>query len=357
MDDPTSTDLVPVVPREDDPQPSSTVRDELKRAAVREGIDRPTLLSQIGHGVPMSPQQKAKLLRQATDDIVSLLPTGEVYVEGKYWRDVMNDTFGPMQWGLLSISNSIYEPAPPGAPKGVKSMLYLEVFLIVKGRCVACALGAQEYFPESKRMTKDDALEGCRTNGLMRCLKNFGTYSNLWEGRWADACRERIGVRVKVSSGWPTEQWRRLDDLPLILEVGLAQGSPNVELYRERFPQFTRHSDRGERPAPQQQREVRQPEPPPPQDVVQANSRDTSGPEKILVVRPTRYMNTATDPPTPGTMWVVNTDQTEYVTNDEDLHRSLEHARQNGKRIIVTCETVRGKHGDRKRIIEYRTVD
>jgi hypothetical protein len=231
------------------------------------------------------------------------------------------------------------------------------VFLIVKGRCVACALGAQEYFPESKRMTKDDALEGCRTNGLMRCLKNFGTFSNLWEGRWADACRERIGVKVRVSEGWPNQQWRRLDDMPLPNETGLAPGSPNAEAYAERSPAKPAPPRQS---APPEPRRAPEPTPPPPAhepDIIEARAR-TEQPEKILVIRPVRYTNTAVDPPVPATMWVVNTDVSgEYVTNDEHVVKSLEQVKSQKKRVVIDYEPVRGRHGTRRRIIEYRVVD
>lgn len=356
MDDPTltpaTTALAPLGSEEQ--EPSSGVRKTLTDSAKKAGIDRATLLGEIGHGLPVSQQQRKALAERsfAPDDIVSILPTGIVYVEGKHWRKVLNDVFGKFQWGIVSVSEPVLELAPPDA-KGVKSMLYLEVFLIIKGRCVASAIGAQEYHPSNKQMTKDDALEGCRSNGIMRCLKPFGIYENLWDSKWLDPALERLGVKVRTSDNWRPVQWRRLDDAPFDNEVGIAPGSPNAEAYAERFPdrkyQTREPRQQQEQAPPRQQAAPKPAEPVRDVEVVEHAQQTSERPEKLLTIRPSFYNTPEGRQP----MWIVQTDQQEYVTNDPEMHKNLEQHRPHKRMLRVTYEVLRGNRGIRRRILSF----
>lgn len=306
--------------------------------------ERETLLKQIGGGIKLTPEQITQLRREATHEIIDLLPTGEIYVPGDKWRKALNDVFSPMGWGYRASTPQLDVHEDENKSK---SIMYREVFLVVS-RCTAClrslsvceckkahkyeawcvstSYGAQAYHPNNKRMTYDDAAEGASTNGLMRCCKPFGLYENIWDKAWAEAAKAAVGIRVTVRESWGSNKikqyWRRRDGRPLIDEVGEPQNNGKAPV-----------QEKTQAPQPAQ--------------TVSAQPAK-GGPEKILVCRPVNYKE--------GTetkvYWVVNTDADTYVTNDADLVRALEAAKSNGKRIRVEWEA----HGQKKKIIEFKEV-
>ena len=311
--------------------------------------NRQTMTGQIGTGLRLTPQQKKWLSVTASDEVVDIKPTGEIYVPGVYWRRILNDVFDPMGWGI--------RPGPPvldvkeNNDKG-RSILYREVFLVVsrcqrcarsasaclcgselQPYCVAVAIGAQEYHPSNARMSYDDAAEAATTNGLMRCCKVFSIYDNVWEPVFAQATLHRLGVKV-LATDWRNQEkpsWRLLRARPLSGEIGPTADSPNREQYAELF----------RKPV------VKPVEPPPAATPPPARVAERhQGGEKILVIRKVTHSD--------GHYWVVNTDPGgECVTNDEELVKSLEHAKSHGHRIDLTCEALHTAKGTRRKLIEF----
>jgi len=56
-----------------------------------------------------------------------------------------------------------------------------EYALVVQGRLVSIARGEQQYFEPNGIPT---ATEGCKSNALMRCCKDIGIASELWDPRF-----------------------------------------------------------------------------------------------------------------------------------------------------------------------------
>lgn len=54
-----------------------------------------------------------------------------------------------------------------------------EYALVCNGRLVSVARGEQDYFGGEEKLTT--ALEGCKSNALMRCCKDLGIASELWD--------------------------------------------------------------------------------------------------------------------------------------------------------------------------------
>jgi hypothetical protein len=288
------------------------------------------LAAQVGT-FRLTREQQAALLVHATPELVEVRPTGECYVPGKFYRDVLNKVFGPGAWAVRHGT-----PMMDVQEKDWKSTLYLNVFLMagrcsrcarsinacvclgpVEQTCVGMAIGAQAYHPRNSRLSYDDALEAAITNGLMRvCAKQLGSYAECWEPRWAEATRAAVCVRVLVQERndrvW---RWRRIDRAPLDGET-----------------------------SPPQARPVPVPEP-------VAPSAPPAAGEAIGQIR---RSETSTGKP----FWTVVTDRAEHLTDDEHFVRQLEGYKAQGKRIIFDDELVPTRGGvPKKKIVEFRIAD
>lgn len=81
-------------------------------------------------------------------------------------------------------------------------------------RLVSVARGEQAYFsPE----TIPTAAEGCKSNALMRCCKDLGVASELWDPRWIGKflkdCAKDVFVEHQVTKK-RKKIWLRKEDAP-----------------------------------------------------------------------------------------------------------------------------------------------
>lgn len=117
-------------------------------------------------------------------------PDGIIYLPEIKYRRRLNEAFGPGAWGL----------APRGETIVTGKLITREYGLVVKGRyvvywhfqadrhaniilnrLVSVARGEQQYFDPDGIPT---ATEGCKSNALMRCCKDLGIASELWDPRF-----------------------------------------------------------------------------------------------------------------------------------------------------------------------------
>ena len=91
------------------------------------------------------------------------------YIYLKSNIDVLNRAFGPGGWGLAPRTESLV----------TSGQISREYGLICHGRLVSIARGEQDYFGGEEKLTT--ALEGCKSNALMRCCKDLGIASELWD--------------------------------------------------------------------------------------------------------------------------------------------------------------------------------
>ncbi|KAL1955484.1 hypothetical protein VTO42DRAFT_8510 [Malbranchea cinnamomea] len=137
------------------------------------------------HGLsaqPFSPEAAAILTQPVDPEDVEIKPDGIVYLPEIKYRRILNRAFGPGGWGLVPRSESIV------TAKAVTR----EYALVAHGRLVSIARGEQDYFSPEGIPT---ATEGCKSNAMMRCCKDLGVASELWDPRWirkfkAEHCRE-----------------------------------------------------------------------------------------------------------------------------------------------------------------------
>ena len=94
-----------------------------------------------------------------------------------------------------------------------------EYALFCNHRFVAQARGEQEYTDKGP-MTLATALEAAKSNALMRCCKDIGIASELWDPTFTTKWRSEHCVHVWAENreGKKRKLWRRKNALPL--EIG-----------------------------------------------------------------------------------------------------------------------------------------
>ncbi|KAF9586520.1 hypothetical protein BGW38_003206 [Lunasporangiospora selenospora] len=108
------------------------------------------------------------LMKPLHADDIEITPDGLLYLPEIKYRRILNQAFGPGGWGLA-----------PRTPHSVSpKTISREYALICRGRFVSTARGEQDYFDPNNLAT---ASEGCKSNALMRCCKDLGIASELWD--------------------------------------------------------------------------------------------------------------------------------------------------------------------------------
>lgn len=166
--------------------------------------DTATDWSKSYHGLATQAFSKeaAEILMAPVDSMdIEMKPDGLIYLPEIKYRRVLNKAFGPGGWGLAPRSETNVGP----------KIVSREYALVCQGRLVAIARGEQEYFDPSGIPT---ATEACKSNALMRCCKDLGIASELWDPRFIREFKAKYCVEVFVEH-LPTKKkkklWRRKD--------------------------------------------------------------------------------------------------------------------------------------------------
>ncbi|XDG05593.1 hypothetical protein ABKA04_005208 [Annulohypoxylon sp. FPYF3050] len=194
--------------------------------------------TQSYHGLGTSTfgPETAQILQARLDpDDIEVKPDGIIYLPEIKYRRILNAAFGPGGWGL----------APRGQLMVHEKLVTREYALVVHGRYVASSLpttthscfalripqiegwragltkrnrfvaqarGEQQYFTEEGVST---AAEGCKSNALMRCCKDLGIASELWDPRFIRKFMKEHAVQQwveHVATKKKKQIWLRKDD-------------------------------------------------------------------------------------------------------------------------------------------------
>lgn len=116
---------------------------------------------------------------------IEIKPDGLIYLPEIKYRRILNRAFGAGGWGLVPRSETIVTP----------NLVTREYGLICHGQLVSVARGEQDYFNETAIPT---ATEGCKSNALMRCCKDLGIGSELWDPVFIKSFKEQYCVEKFV---------------------------------------------------------------------------------------------------------------------------------------------------------------
>ncbi|KAI3483466.1 hypothetical protein L1887_53693 [Cichorium endivia] len=123
------------------------------------------------------------LMGPINESDIEIKPDGLIYLPEIKYRRILNRAFGPGGWGMAPRSET-------NVGQGIVSR---EWVLICQGRFVATARGEQEFFKPSGVPT---ASEGAKSNALMRCCKDLGVSSELWDPRFIRQFRKKHCLEV-----------------------------------------------------------------------------------------------------------------------------------------------------------------
>ncbi|EEH19808.1 hypothetical protein PABG_02067 [Paracoccidioides brasiliensis Pb03] len=157
------------------------------------------------HGLsaePFSKEAAEVLTQEINPDDVEIKPDGIVYLPEIKYRRILNKAFGPGGWGLAPRSESIV----------TAKTVTREYALVAHGRLVSVARGEQDYFSPDGIPT---ATEGCKSNAMMRCCKDLGVASELWDPRWIRQFRAKYTREAfveHVTTKRKTKIWLRKGD-------------------------------------------------------------------------------------------------------------------------------------------------
>ncbi|KAL4880692.1 mitochondrial genome maintenance MGM101-domain-containing protein [Aspergillus karnatakaensis] len=195
-----------------EPTPSSTTTPNISKTGLS---DKPLELdttptekvdwTRSFHGLSAEPFPKEAadiLLAEQDPADVEIKPDGIVYLPEIKYRRILNKAFGPGGWGLVPRSESIVTP----------KTVTREYALVCSGRLVSVARGEQDYFSPDNIPT---ATEGCRSNALVRCCKDLGIASELWDPRWIRKFKAQYAREAFVEHAVTkkrTKMWLRKDD-------------------------------------------------------------------------------------------------------------------------------------------------
>lgn len=162
------------------------------------------------HGLgssPFSAEVADILLAPLANEDIEIKPDGLLYLPEIKYRRILNRAFGPGGWGLAPRTESFI----------TAKQISREYALICHGRLVSVARGEQDYFGGQEKITT--ALEGCKSNALMRCCKDLGIASELWDPQFIKAwkqkwCDEVFAEHVTTKRKkklWKLKKYKTLD--------------------------------------------------------------------------------------------------------------------------------------------------
>ena len=125
------------------------------------------------------------LLQAIEPKDIEIKPDGLIYLPEIKYRRILNKAFGAGGWGLVPRSDTIVTP----------NLVTREYGLICNGQLVSVARGEQDYFNETGIPT---ATEGCKSNALMRCCKDLGIGSELWDPVFIKSFKEQYCIEKFV---------------------------------------------------------------------------------------------------------------------------------------------------------------
>ncbi|KAG0150534.1 hypothetical protein CROQUDRAFT_652123 [Cronartium quercuum f. sp. fusiforme G11] len=139
---------------------------------------------------PFSKEVSQILMAPLDPDDVEIKPDGVIYLPEIKYRRILNEAFGPGGWGL----------APRGSSHVTTRNVSREYALICLNRLVSLTRGEQDYFNGVDSIPT--ATEGCKSNALMRCCKDLGVASELWDPNYINWWKTKYAtVEWTVSTG------------------------------------------------------------------------------------------------------------------------------------------------------------
>ncbi|KYQ99649.1 mitochondrial genome maintenance protein [Tieghemostelium lacteum] len=120
---------------------------------------------------PFSKEISDVLLSNLDPQDIEIKPDGLIYLPEIKYRRILNTAFGPGGWALK----------PFGPPVVDNGSLIRPYALYCLGRYISESIGEQPYNEDLKHLSFATATESAKSNALVRCCKDIGIGSSLWD--------------------------------------------------------------------------------------------------------------------------------------------------------------------------------
>jgi len=151
----------------------------------------------------LTDEQRGVVFAKVDPDAVEIREDGIVYLPAVEYKQTLCEAFG-LEWAIV-----------PESPKPVEvdGVILWGFHLFVQGQPLAFAWGEQKYQKGSYMMSYGDAMEGAKSNAIMRLCKQIGVAQDLWRPsfirRWKkENAEEYEGIDRQ---GKKRMMWRRLE--------------------------------------------------------------------------------------------------------------------------------------------------
>lgn len=140
--------------------------------------------------IEIEEKQKHILFAPVKEEDIEIRPDGLVYLPWMEYVSRLRDAFG-MAWSII----------PRDMPKLQGNHIYWGFYLMIQGKLAGFAIGEQQYIPTNPTMTYGDAIEGAKSNALMRLCKGLGISLELWKPSFVRSWKEKYGESYPAI--WP----------------------------------------------------------------------------------------------------------------------------------------------------------
>jgi hypothetical protein len=180
------------------------------------------LLPTVG-SVKLTKEEKDILFAPVDASLVEIRQDGIVYLPWMEYVTRLRDAIG-IEWGLIAI----------GFPKTKGESVVGYYAFIIRQTLVGFFFGEQLWSSSNRGMSWTDAVEGARSNALMRACKALGITLELWNPSFVRAWKSKFAVQMQDSNKktvWVKREFDKESEILLLMTAEKA-----VEATKEMFP-------------------------------------------------------------------------------------------------------------------------
>jgi hypothetical protein len=155
-------------------------KDEPKELIPLSVQDEMTKLIPFAGTIDITDKQRDILFAPVREEDVEIRPDGLVYLPWMEYVSRLRDAFG-ISWAII----------PKDMPKFEGNHIFWSFYLMIQGKLAGFAIGEQQYHPSNATMTYGDAIEGAKSNALMRLCKGLGISLELWKPSFVRGWKEK----------------------------------------------------------------------------------------------------------------------------------------------------------------------
>lgn len=167
-------------------------------------------------------EEKEILFAPIDNQDIEIKPTGVIYLPWVWFANRLNKAFGT-EWEIIPIAS----------PKLEMNLVLREYMLLIRGHLMGVAYGECNYIASNKQMSYGDAIEGTKSNALMRLCKGIGMGLELWQPKfvkeWIRNFAERYEYKDKNKK--PRVAWRKKNagTIPKAMQNEIESGAAEAE--------------------------------------------------------------------------------------------------------------------------------